>query len=133
MTITRKTFCASLAGSTATLLLQACGGGSSYSSPGTPASPGSNCGASGSEISDNHGHALTIPKADLDSTTDRTYALTPSFDGHVHSVSFTVAQLGTLKGGASVTVTSTSATATGAYGGTHSHAVTATVLINSCA
>jgi len=133
MTITRKTFCASLAGSTATLLLQACGGGSSYSSPGTPASPGSTCGASGGDISDNHGHALTIPKADLDSTTDRTYALTPSFDGHVHSVSFTVAQLGTLKGGASVTVTSTSATATGAYGGTHSHAVTATVLINSCA
>ena len=131
MTITRKTFCASLAGSSVTLLLQACGGGGGYSSPGTPATPGSTCGASGIDISDNHGHALTIPKADLDLATDKTYALTPGSDGHTHSVSFTVDELRTLKGGASVTVTSTSATLTGAYGGMHSHSVKATVL-SSC-
>ena len=60
MNMTRKTFCASLAGSTVTLLLQACGGGG-YSSGGS-ASTGSTCGASGTDISANHGHSLTILK-----------------------------------------------------------------------
>lgn len=133
MNMTRKTFCASLAGSTVTLLLQGCGGGG-YSSGGTT-STGSTCGASGPDISANHGHSLAIPKIDLDSMIDKTYSLSPStFDGHAHSVTFTVVQLAALKSGSSVTVPSTITVADPVYdSGTHSHSVKATVLIASCA
>lgn len=134
MTLTRKTFCTSLAGATVTLWLQGCGGGSDYGSDGggggNPA--GSTCGAAGNDISANHGHALSIPKADLDAPANRTYALTPSTEGHVHSVTFTPAQLTTMKGGGSVTVTSTTTAASGLYGGTHSHSVTAQVAVATC-
>lgn len=130
MNMTRKTFCASLAGSTVTLLLQGCGGGG-YSSGGG-GTTGSTCGASGTDISANHGHALTILKADLNLLTDKTYVLSASGDGHVHSVTFNPAQFATLKGGAPVTVTSTITVAGGLYGGPHDHNVTATVL-STCA
>ena len=133
MNIRRKDFCAALAGSVVTVWLQGCGGGGSDYGPAAPPPAGSSCGAKGSDISANHGHALTILKADLDSMVDKTYALTASVDGHIHNVSFSVAQLALLKGGSSVTVVSTTTVASAAYGGTHSHSVTATVLIAGCA
>jgi hypothetical protein len=132
MNTLRRTACASLAGSVVTLLLQGCGGGG-YSSGTTPMTGGSSCGASGTDITANHGHTLTIAKADLDSPVDKTYALSPSIEGHSHDVTFTVAQLATLKGGGSVTVRSTTTVASAAYGGTHSHSVTATVSVATCA
>jgi hypothetical protein len=131
MNLTRQQFCASLAGATVTLWLQGCGGGG-YSDPGPPAA-GARCGASGSDISGNHGHALTILKADLDSVTDRTFSLTPSTEGHVHSVTFTAVQLAALKAGSTVNVVSTTTAASTAYGGTHSHTVSAAVAVASCA
>jgi hypothetical protein len=130
MNLTRKAFCESLLGASVTLWLQACGGGGGYSS-GSPA-PSSSCGASGSDISGNHGHTLTILKADLDSTTDRTFTLTPGFDGHVHDVTFTTSQLADLKAGKPAQALSTTTTTSAAYGGTHNHMVTATVLVASC-
>lgn len=131
MNMTRKTFCASLAGSTVTLWLQGCGGGG-YSSGGG-GTTGSTCGASGSDISANHGHALTIPKADLDSLVAKTYNLSAgSLDAHLHSVTFSVPQLATLKGGGSVTVTAPSPGAVPGYWGAHSHSVMTTVL-STCA
>jgi hypothetical protein len=45
----------------------------------------------------------------------------------VHGVTFTVAQLGIMKGGGSVTVTATTTVADALYGGTHNHSVTAAV------
>jgi hypothetical protein len=131
--IRRKDFCVSLAGSTVAIWLQGCGGGSDYGGGSPPPATGSSCGASGSDISANHGHALTIAKADLDSMVDKVYALSASVDGHIHNVTFSVAQLAVLKGGSSVTVTSSTTAAAAAYGGTHSHSVTATVLVASCA
>ena len=133
MNVTRKAFCASLAGATVTIWLQACGGGGGYSSGSnsTPA-PNSTCGASGSDITANHGHSLTIPKADLDLTVNKTYSLSPSVEGHVHDVTFTPAQLALLKVGTSVTVTSTTTAASSLYGGTHNHSVTATVMVATC-
>ncbi len=131
MTLTRKAFCTSLAGATVTIWLQGCGGGGSYSGGG-PSGPTSTCGASGSDISGNHGHSLTILKADLDATASKTYRLSPSGDGHVHEVTFTTAQLALLKAGTSVTVTSTATDAGAGYGGSHSHAVTATVMVATC-
>ena len=127
MNMTRKTFCASLAGSTVTLLLQGCGG-AGYSSGGSTAG-GSTCGASGPDIGGNHGHALTIPKIDLDSPTARTYSLSAgTFDAHVHSVTFSVPQLATLKGGGSVTVNAPSPASIPGYWGPHAHSVMTTVL-----
>lgn len=127
MTITRKAFLGAAA-STAVLLLQACGGGDDDDSgapapapgPGPAPAPGpapQQCGSTGGAIAGNHGHALTIAAADLDSPTNRTYDITGQAD-HPHSVTFTPAQLQALKAGQSVTVQST----TNAF---HEHAVTA--------
>lgn len=124
--MTRKEFYATLVGSTVTLWLQGCGGGGDYS--GSPAAGGSSCGASGSAISGNHGHALTIPKSDLDSIVDKVYPLTGS--DHPHTVTFTVAQLGQLKAGASVSVTSAS-NASAAYGA-HAHAMVTATVASTC-
>ena len=102
MTITRKEFCAGMAGGSVVLLLQACGGGgSSYG--GTPAPAA--CGATA--IAGNHGHTLTIARADLDSLVDMSYNIAGMAD-HPHSVTFTPAQLQQLKAGTAVVVTSTS-------------------------
>jgi len=100
--ITRKGFCGSVLGATALLLIQSCGGGgSSYSAP-AGATAGVGC---SNTIAANHGHILTIALADLDSVTDKTYDILGTA-GHSHSVTLTVAQLRTLKSGASVSTIS---------------------------
>jgi hypothetical protein len=128
MTITRKAFLGGAAYSTVVLLLQACGGGDDDNSGAAPApapapAPGpapapAQCGSTGAAISGNHGHALTIPAADLDSATNMTYSILGTAN-HAHSVTFTPAQLQALKAGQGVTVQST----TNSF---HDHAVTAT-------
>jgi len=107
MDISRKEFCAALGSGTVLLWLQACGGGSDYmgGTPAPPPPPGA-CGAEGAAIAANHGHVLVIPRADLDSLVAMTYGM-PGTAGHSHDVTFTPAQLQTMKGGGSVTVTST--------------------------
>ena len=123
MDITRKEFCAGLAGGSVLLLLQSCGGGgSSYGGGGgTPAA----CGASGTAIAGNHGHVLTIPRADLVSpTAPQTYHFTGTAD-HIHDVTLSVADLQNLYLGMSVVATSTTATGV-ASGIVHSHVVTST-------
>lgn len=77
------------------LLFQGCAGGSSYSGNtsaggmyGNPM-PTAGCGSSGAQISSNHGHMLTVPTADLDSTT---YGIMGTAT-HDHSVTLTPAQL----------------------------------------
>jgi len=133
MDISRKTFLSSMAGATVTLWLQGCGGGGGgYGSSNNAPAGGVTCGAGAADISNNHGHTLVVLKADLDSTTDKTYNLSQSVDGHTHSVTFTVAQLALLKGGAMVPVTSSTTVASSTYGGTHSHTVTASVA-STCA
>ena len=102
MSITRKDFCGGLAGGSVLLLLQACGGGGSDYGGGTPAPAA--CGATA--IANNHGHALTIARADLDALVDKTYDIRANAD-HNHTVTFTPAQLQALKAGMSVMVTST--------------------------
>jgi hypothetical protein len=121
MAMTRKEFCEILGGSTVVLLFQACGGGgSAYSGPAPAPAPAA-CGSSGAAISGNHGHVLTIARVDLDSMNAMTYSIMGGAN-HDHMVTFSPAQLQTLKTGGSVTVTST----TGDGGlGLHSHNVTA--------
>jgi hypothetical protein len=101
--MTRKYFCGSVLGATALLLIQSCGGGSSDGGAGAAGTAGVGC---SNAIALNHGHVLTIKLTDLDSATDMTYDIQGSAD-HSHSVTLTVAQLHTLKTGASVSTVST--------------------------
>ena len=110
--MTRKGFCGALLGGSVLLLIQSCGGGGSDSSepPATPSPPPTPGGASASvgcsnTIAANHGHVLTMALADLDSASDKTYELQGAAD-HSHTVLLTVAQLRSLKIGASVSTTS---------------------------
>jgi len=118
MSMTRKEFCGGLAGGTVLLLFQGCGGGGGYSgsSSGGMMSTTTSCGASGSAIAGNHGHVLTIARADLDSMTDRVYSIMGTAT-HDHMVIFTAAMLAQLKAGQSVIVTSTTTLS-------HEHVVT---------
>lgn len=128
MDISRKQFCATLAGATVTLWLQGCGGGggggSSTPPPAGGGGGGAICGAGTSNITGNHGHTLTIPRADLDSAANKTYTLSAG-NGHTHTVTFTPAQLTLMKNGGSATVTSSNDAG-------HDHDVTASVAA-SCA
>jgi len=121
MTMTRKRFLESLAGSTAVLFIQGCGGGgSSYggSAPTPAPSPTPSTTCSASNITGNHGHSIVIQKTDLDSTTDMTYGIMGSAT-HNHTITLTPAMLAQLKAGTAVTVTSTTTLS-------HNHDVTVT-------
>jgi VCBS repeat-containing protein len=74
-------------------------------------------------ISANHGHALSVPVADLDSPTPRTYSIMGAAV-HDHQVTFSVQQLQQLKAGTAVTVTSTAFAGDG-----HFHSVMVTCVI----
>lgn len=121
MDITRKEFCGAFAAGTVWILLEGCGGGGGDSSAPAqaPASVGS-CGASGADISGNHGHALSMAKADLDSAVDLTFNIQAGAD-HNHTVTLTVAQLRSLKAGTTVVVTSSTTLG-------HAHSVSASCL-----
>ena len=117
MTITRKQFLGATSGGTVLLLLQGCGGGGGgYGDDDNPP-PAQACGATGAAIAGNHGHTLSIARADLDSTVSLTYDITGTAD-HPHRVTFTPAQLQSLKAGQRVAVTSTTVEV-------HEHVVTA--------
>lgn len=68
-------------------------------------------------ISQNHGHTITIPLADLDSSSPKTYGIKGTSD-HDHQVTLDPTDLGQLKSGVSVQKTAT------ASGQTHDHVVT---------
>jgi hypothetical protein len=115
MPMSRKEFLGATAGSTV-LLLFGCGGGGGGGGNNTGGTAQS-CGANGAAIAGNHGHVLTVATADLDSATSKTYDITGTAS-HAHSVTFTPAQLQSLKAGQSVTVTSST-------DALHEHTVTA--------
>jgi hypothetical protein len=134
MGMTRKRFLQGAAGGTVVLLIQACGGGgggggsvpaSSSATMGggydATTQPSAACGAK--TISNNHGHALTIQTSDLASTMDKVYSIAGTA-GHDHTITLTAAQLATVRGGGTVTVTSTVTNAP--VFGSHSHDVTVT-------
>lgn len=103
--MTRQQFVRGMGGMTV-LLMSGCGGGDSNSGSGGISLPsGSGCQAS--NILGNHGHALSIPTATLDATTNQVITSGGSSD-HVHTVTLTPAQLADLKANKSVTVTSSS-------------------------
>lgn len=109
MNVTRKTFLVQLLGGG--WVLAGCGGGGDAAVTVTPPPKGT-CAAT---ISGNHGHVLTVPAADLNSTVDMSYDIQGSAD-HSHTVTFTAAMLAQLKAGNMVSaVSSTTAS--------HNHAI----------
>ena len=106
--LSRRNFFEPALGTVMLLVLPGCGGGGDSAQVDPTA-----CGA---QFDFNHGHVLVVPKADLDSPTPMTYDISGSA-GHSHTVTFSLAQLATLKAGTSVTVTSTTTLA-------HQHVVT---------
>jgi hypothetical protein len=71
-----------------------------------PPPPALSCGATA--ITGNHGHALTIPAADVNSPIDIVYSIMGAAD-HNHFVTLTAAQLAQIKGKTSATTMSTMA------------------------
>jgi hypothetical protein len=102
LTLTRKGFLRQLAGGGLAMGLGACGGGDG----GDPPPPTAASGCTSVNFSANHGHALTIPRADLDSTTAKTYSIQGA-GLHDHLVTLSPAQLAQLKAGQVVSVAST--------------------------
>lgn len=105
----RRLLFASAGGGALAAVLAACGGDAmppaSTSPPVPPPPPGAlSCGATA--VTNNHGHSLTIPAADVDSMVSMTYSI-EGVAGHVHMVTLTPAQLAQIKAKSAVTVTST--------------------------
>ena len=135
MSITRKQLLGSVAGGTVTLLIQACGGGGETAflalfggsanddDTNDNPEPGSTCGSSGSQITGNHGHLLTVPTADLTSITAVTYSILGSAT-HDHALTLSPDDLAQLNAGSTVTIVS-SVTDAPTFG-LHSHGVTVT-------
>ncbi|HTT13043.1 MAG TPA: hypothetical protein VMG60_19405 [Burkholderiaceae bacterium] len=102
----RKLLFASAGGSALAAVLAACGGGGYSPTPTpTPPPPPGALACHDTVITGNHGHAVTIPDADLDSMVDMTYNIQGTAD-HNHTIVLTVAQLQMIKVMTAVTVLS---------------------------
>ncbi|HRC56626.1 MAG TPA: hypothetical protein PKU97_11925 [Kofleriaceae bacterium] len=116
MTMTRNQFLRSLAGLGAAALgvsaLAACGSDDDKDPPVI-----GDCAANGTVVSidGNHGHTLTVAKADVAAAANKTYDITGT-SPHMHSVTITAAQFATLASTGTIQVMSTN-------GGTHAHAI----------
>jgi len=109
MAMTRKEFLRSAAA--------VVGGGLALGAIGCGGGGGQACGAT---IADNHGHSLSVPRADAQAGAEKTYSIAGGSD-HDHTITLTAGQFATLLGGSPVTVTSSVDA-----GGTHDHEVTVT-------
>jgi phage gp45-like len=77
----------------------------SVSAPPPPPAGTCSRGASATTISANHGHSLTVSKADVAAATAKTYSIKGT-SSHAHQITITAAQFGQLKSGRTVSVTS---------------------------
>lgn len=73
-------------------------------------------GAMASSITNNHGHSLTVSKADIEAGVDKTYSIMGSAD-HDHEITITAADFSTLKNNMQIGENSTTVQS-------HSHSVT---------
>lgn len=88
-------------------------GGDDGGGGGADAMVSANC---GTQISANHGHTMTVAQVDVDAGVEKSYDISGS-SGHSHTVVVTAANMTTLQGGQSVTITSSTDVG-------HSHMVT---------
>jgi hypothetical protein len=101
--LTRKLFLRQMGGGCLTLVLAGCGGGGDDDDTVTPDKV-THC--SDFLFSPNHGHALDIPAADLDSLTDKSYSIQGTAT-HDHPFTLTAANLARLKAGQTILVVTT--------------------------
>ena len=107
MNLTRKEFLSSVvttvAGAAGALLLTACGGGDSGSDAAPP-----NCAMNGTttNIVGNHGHTLTVSKADIAAGASKMYDITGTAD-HTHHVTIGMSSFGMLMNNMTVMTMST--------------------------
>lgn len=97
-------------------ILPACGGGGGTDSGTGGADTGGAGGACGGIVDDNHGHSISVPRADVTAGTPQTYDIQGSA-GHSHTVSVSAAQFAILADVGMVIVTSSNMSG-------HSHQVT---------
>lgn len=115
---TRKAFLAQMAGGGLLLALGGCGGGGGGDAPAAAPAAG---GCLRFSFTANHGHELSIPLADLDSTVSRSYSVQGS-GPHDHLVTITPAQFAALKAGQAISVTTTA----GGLAPAHTHEMAGT-------
>jgi hypothetical protein len=115
MSMSRKQFLRTLVGAgigvAGVATLAACGddGG------GTPDAAGGSCTTPTATIGSNHGHTMTVAKAEVTAGVAKSYDITGA-GGHTHTVMVSAANFVTLAGGGTVTITSSS-------GNAHTHDV----------
>ena len=117
----RKLLFASAGGAAFAAVLASCGGssgGSPAPAPVPPPPPPGTLACHDTLITGNHGHAVTVPTADLDLMVDKTYNIQGTAT-HNHTIALTSAQLQMIKVMTAVTVTSSMDPAQ-----THTHDVT---------
>ena len=98
--LTRKLFLRHMGGGCMTLVLAGCGGGGDDDEVVVPVT------CNNFLFSGNHGHALVIPAADLDSLADKTYSIQGTAS-HDHPFTLTAANLARLKAGQAIVVATT--------------------------
>lgn len=115
MTMTRKQFLRTIVGAgigvAGVATLAACGDDSG----GTPDAPAGSCTTPSATIGANHGHTMTVTKAEVTAGVAKSYDITGA-GGHAHTVMVSVANFASLAIGGTVTITSSS-------GNAHTHDV----------
>ncbi len=105
MSMTRKQFLRTIVGAgigvAGVATLAACGG-----DDGGPAdAPGGSCTTPTATIAGNHGHIITVTKAEVTAATAKSYDIMGTAT-HTHTVMVTAGNFATLAGGGTVTITS---------------------------
>lgn len=108
----RKTFITKTAGALLVAIpaysLLGCSSSDDAETPPDLDPSGVDCLANGTSaaIGSNHGHAITVSKADVEAAVDKTYAIQGT-SGHPHSCTITAANFNSLKAKTAISVTST--------------------------
>ena len=105
MEITRKEF---LGGLVSAVVLAACGSGEEDDDPTPDGEEKTSCTMNGTsvEIASNHGHTLTVSKADVSAAAEKTDDIMGT-SAHKHMLTISAAQFAMLKDNTSISVTST--------------------------
>lgn len=117
-TFLKKTASTIIIGIPAYSILSCSSGGDDSPNPNPNPNPNSDCLANGTNtaIGANHGHTLSVSKADVEAGVQKTYSIQGS-SPHNHEVTLSASHFSSLKSNQQITVSSTSADA-------HSHSIT---------
>jgi hypothetical protein len=98
--------------------LVGCGDDGETTGPAGSTGSGGGCASPAAAIQSNHGHSMTVSKADVDAGVDKSYSIQGTAM-HDHTVNISALDFADLASGKSISVTSSS----GGSGGGHTHVV----------